>query len=145
MDRNIAALLREDTYTVVVNFKISHWEQKLAQGRNMDIDRRGYTYVTHLPLEVGDEVIVHASGVLKVAEVVQVDDSVDIKPNADFQYSWVLAKVDLTEARANDDRNKQIEAMVQQAYQVNLRRSFAQQILAGVDPSQQDSLTKLLK
>lgn len=135
MDKNIAALLREDAVTVHVVYQPTEAERK--QGFNM-----AATYVTHLKLEMGDKVLVEEAGKMRLAEVIEVHSTVEIKPNEEIQYKWVLQKADLTEAIANAQRNKQIEDIVSDAY---LRRSFAQQILSGVDDSQRESFTRLLK
>jgi preprotein translocase subunit YajC len=139
MDKNIAALLREDAVTVRVQFQQTVAEQK--QG----FTQQSYQYVTNLKLQEGDKVVVDGGGKMKLAEVVEVHETVEIKPNEDIQYKWILLKVDLSEALANAQRNKQIEDTVSDAYRANLRRSFAQQILSGVDDSQRDALTLLLK
>ena len=65
MEKNIAALMREDTRTVEVVFS--------GSGQH-------YTYITDVPLEPGDFVVVYARGELKVVEVVCMHDSVQIAP-----------------------------------------------------------------
>jgi len=145
MDKNIAALLREDAKTILVHFSASTWEKNMAKGNGREVDNRAYTYVTHLEVAPGDSVIVDASNILKVATVVEVHAGVNIQPNADIKYKWVLMKVDMAPAIANEARNDEIEAVVSEAYKANLRRSFAQQILSGVLPEQQLKLESLLK
>jgi len=139
MDKNIAALLREDAVTVEVAYQQSEAERK--QGALPQT----FKYVTNLKLATGDKVLVEASHRLRLAEVHDVHAGVEIRPNEEIQYKWVLQKIDLTEAIANAGRNKQIEDTVADAYRNNLRRSFAQQILSGVDDAQRESLTLLLK
>ena len=144
MDKNIAALLREDARTIRVTFELNKFD-KLDIARN---DTRGetlYNYVTHLQVAVGDYVCVEAAGQHKVVEVVHVDDGVKIEPSAEYELRWVIAKVDFSEHEANMQRNDQILQVVAEAYQANLRRSFAQQILSGVSDEQRASLTALLK
>ena len=153
MDKNIAALLREDARTVHVVFEkaITEFEDLDAPERTPTrrVPQAGqkvktYTYVTHLQLARGDSVIVEAAGRLCLAFVDSVDDEVDIEPNAATAYRWVVSKLDMKAHEANMDRNKEIEKTVADAYRNNMRKSFAQQILAGVDANKQEHLTKLL-
>lgn len=153
MDKNIAALLREDARTVHVVF-----EKAITEFEDLDAPERPparksptqspkvktYTYVTHLPLVKGDSVIVEAAGRLCLAFVEHVDDEVDIEPNASTAYRWVISKLDMQAHEANMDRNKEIEKTVADAYRNNMRKSFAQQILSGVDAGKQAHLTKLI-
>ena len=129
MDKNIAALLRDDARTVGVNFST----HLAAENGSPASPYSEYTYVSHLQLAVGDIVVVKAKGRVALATVSRVDDSVDIEPNADMRYAWVIAKVDVSEHAANMARNAEIERAVSEAYRDNMRRSFAQQILGGVE------------
>lgn len=160
MDKNIAALLREDTRTVRVSFcQIAEDfdttdvdEGPLATGmrkgyttqRSKPANAKLYTYVTDLPLAIGDTVVVEARGEIALAFVRSVDDDVKIEPNCDIAFNWVVAKVDLTGHAQNMARNAEIERTVAEAYRNNMRRSFAAQILAGVDDNHREGLAKLL-
>ncbi len=157
MDKNIAALMRQDTRTVRVGFELAvddnadNWVDvingfgKVSVQRPKAPDSKLYTYVTHVPLTVGDLVIVLAAGTLKVAVVREVHDEVKIEPNSDIAYSWIVAKLDTSEWQATMVRNAELEKVVSDAYRVNLRRSFADQILAGIDPASKDRITALLE
>ncbi len=158
MDKNIAALLREDTKTVHVSF-----ESGLADFDDLDDvvvttkpagakavrpvpgHLRLYTYVTHLDVKPGDTVVVNASSEIKLAHVIRVDEQAEIEPNSTTAYKWVIDKVDMVAYDENQQRNAEIERTVGEAYRQNLRRSFAQTILGAVDDDKRDSLTKLLK
>jgi hypothetical protein len=142
-EKNIAALLREDSKTIRVTFNPNRYETEWAKGQE-HAQEKLYNYVTHFDVAVGDSVLVEAAGQLKVVTVVNIDDGVKIEPGADYALRWVIMKIDLTEHNANMARNEEIETMVKEAYQKNLRRSFAQQILSGVDDSARDNLQKLL-
>lgn len=93
MDRNLAAFLREDAYTIKVKF------QKDSQDQYHDNE---YTYVTNIPgIQFGDFVVVpykskNSNAVrLSVAIVSEVHNDVDIEPNADIQYSGVTSRIDM--------------------------------------------------
>lgn len=120
MDKNIAAILREDTKTV----KVVHFN---------DPSCKGYTYVTNMALEPDDLVVVDSAGALKVAKVVQVDDDLEIQPNSTIKYKWVIDKIDTKPYNADMERNSEIERRLAGAYRQNARAAFAQQFLAGVD------------
>lgn len=144
MDKNIAALLRTDTKTVKVSFNLTSRDAILYEGVGI-VNGKTYTYVTDLDVKAGDFVVVQAAGCLTVAEIRLVDPEVDIAPNSDTYFQWVICKVDLTSHTANAERNKQITDMVADAYRNNLRKSFAQQILSGVSPEAAAQLQDLLK
>jgi len=125
MDKNIAAILREDTTTVQVTFSDS------VNGRS-----RPYTYISSIALEVGDTVIV-ASGSeenFKMATVHSVDKELDIEPNSTTKYKWIVGKVDLTAHKQNMARNAEIEKLLAKTYRVNARQAYAQQFLIGAAP-----------
>ena len=152
MDKNIAALLREDTRTVQVSFDqiAEDFDEDVPAPKGYATNRpkapgaKLYTYVTDLTLALGDTVIVEARGNLSLAFIRDVHDDVKIEPNSDITYKWVVAKVDLSGHAENVRRNSEIEQTVTEAYRNNMRRSFAQQILAGVDDAHRDGLARLL-
>jgi hypothetical protein len=133
MDKNIAALLRTDTRTIEV---LMYGDSTRAP--------KAYTYVTDLDIAVGDKVVVDANGDLRLVEVAVVHDGVNIEPNSNVQYKWIISKVDTTRYDANMAKNKEIEQMVGKNYQQNLRRGFAEQILNGMDAKGRSAVTKLL-
>lgn len=125
MDKNIAAILREDTKTCSVSFPNENGSMSAP-----------YTYITHLDLEVGDYVVVPAGqhNIFKIAEVTSVDDDLEIEPNSDTKYKWVVDVIDIDAARENRERNSAIESMLAASYRVNARQAYAQQFLSGADP-----------
>lgn len=134
MDKNIAALLREDCRTVKCKL-VKTGEQ--------------YTYITNIPVVVGDKVIVeaNASGATnyRLIEVTEIDENVSINPGEDIVYKWVVAKIDFTGHEQNMVRNQQIEEAVADAIKANMRRSFAERVLIDLPAEKRASLTQLLK
>jgi hypothetical protein len=124
MDKNIAAILREDTKTIKVQFNSENGTTS-----------RDYTYVTHLNVHIGSFVIVPTGNfdLWKIAEVVGVDDELNIEPNAEIKYKWVVDVVNTQSAKENQQRNKEIENMLAQSYHRNARQAYAQQFLSGAD------------
>lgn len=123
MDKNIAAILREDTKTCKVTFLDSS-------------TTTGYTYITHLDVKVDDYVVVQtgSNGALKVAQISGVDDDLEIEPNSDMKFKWVIDIIDIEAARANQARNQEIERMLASTYRTNARQAYAAQFLSGADP-----------
>jgi hypothetical protein len=126
MDKNIAAILREDTKTIKVKF---FNQDGVANGP-------AYTYITHLDVKEGDCVVVPAgsSDIFKVCEVYEVNEDLDIEPNSDIKYKWVIDVVDTDAAQENFRRNKEIETMLPSSYRVNARQAYANQFLVNADP-----------
>lgn len=144
MERNIAALLREDAYTIRVTFNTARRDQTYLKA-HPDESVKSYNYVTTIPgLKIGDFVVVEAAGQYKVAIVEFVDNSVEIPPQYEHELRWVIAKVDFSPFEALMAENAKIESLVQEAYKANLRRSFKQQILSGVDARDAEALQLLL-
>lgn len=141
MDKNIAALLRNDTRTVEIRFPQSQYRGESTEN---GWSPKTYKYVTTFQHMVGDLVVVEAAGEIKVGRIEVVHNNVDIRPNEDVAYKWVIQTIDTSVHSANVERNREIEETVSVAYRKNLQRSFAQQILAGVEDSDKEKLTKLL-
>lgn len=125
MDKNIAAILREDTKTVYVAFLNENGTSS-----------RAYTYVTHLDVKAGDFVVVPADQheLWKIGEVLGVDEDLNIEPNADVKYKWVVSVIDADAWRENHVRNQEIEKMLTNSYRANARQAYAQQFLTNADP-----------
>jgi hypothetical protein len=130
MDRNLAALLRSDARTVQV---------KLLNVQS----RKTYTYVTHLPIAVGDQVVVETAGEVKIGTVETVDDEVKIEPGCDTEFYWVIDKIDMAAFEANKKRNDDIVAEAAVIVRENMRKSFAAQVLGAASGEQRDRLLAL--
>lgn len=89
------------------------------------------------------EYLVKSQQRLSLALVVQIDDVVDIQPDSDVVYKWVVAKVDLEPYGKLLTRNKEIEDAVADAYKANLRKSFAERILGDLPAEQRNRLLAL--
>ena len=140
MDKNIAAFLREDAYSVTVSFQYSE-------------NTSGYRYVTTISgLKVGDMVIVpyNAKSLkqqgerLSVAIVLEVFDDLTTPPNADMQEKWVHSKIDHDYYSKLMADNEILQTALATAYRSNLKRSYAAQMLAGVDEATRLTLDSVL-
>ena len=131
MDKNIAAILRNDTKTVVVKFAV---EKDTL-----------YTYVTDLTLKAGDLALVHGyNGKLAVVTVVEAHDELMIEPNSDMRFAWIAGKVDLTQYEANVERNQTIEKTISESYKARMRQSFSEAIMAQLPAETSDAIKSLL-
>jgi hypothetical protein len=155
MDKNIAAFLDESAYTVLVQFQGTKTKE--------------YTYVTNMAgLKAGDLVVVpirvsdiHSRLLIsgdallsdhqpeldfqtKVGRVTKVDDEVEIEPNSDIEYSWVIDKVDLDNYIATLERNKKLMSVTANAYKKRMRKSFATQILGEMGDDEKAQVAQLL-
>lgn len=137
MDKNIAAILRNDTKTVGIKFFSDRNEGD-------EPNTQEYTYVTNLALTVDDLVIVKVIDRYKVCLVTRVDEDLQIEPNSDKEYKWVVAKVDLTEYALNVERNRTIEYTLGSAYQKQMRQSFAQSLLLNLPDEARGKIAGLL-
>lgn len=130
MDRNIAAFLRDDSYSVRVLF-----QQSMNQA-----NAKQFWYVTNIPgLEIDDYVIVPykpSDGPERwsIAIVAEVVTELAIEPNSDIQYKWVAQKLDFTDYEKLATQNTELQVRLNQAYRSNMKRNFAQNMLLGLDP-----------
>lgn len=140
MERNIAALMRQDARTVSVLLDASIRLVVEANDigdegitlRAIPSGAKGYTYITNLPLTRGDVVVVPTVNGYKIGFVSRVDPDVRLEPGDDMKYAWVVDKIDTAGYITNLKRNAEIEKIVAEGYRTNLRRGFAQQILNGM-------------
>ena len=99
MEKNLAAFLREDTKTVGVRFikdtfsrDTENFQMTLVGTENAEaypLSNKEYTYITDLPLEVEDHVIVFVHEAPKVAIVTRVDEAVNIAPKDSVEDQWI--------------------------------------------------------
>ena len=127
MEKNLAALIRDDAKTIKVQF-----------GQTGKV----YTYVTHLDVKIGDHVVVPTSDENRysVAEVKAIDDKCNIDQGSDLEYKWVIHVFNLEDHLLNEARNRQIEELVADATRTSMRRTFLENILAGVEPEKRKEI-----
>lgn len=120
IDPNIVAFVREDAITVHVKFS--------------NAPDKEYTYVSTkgLGLTADDLVVVPALDGYSIGAVVSVDEEVKIAIDDGTKYKWILAKVDMTYAKALAEENELTEETIRQAYKAQAQRSFRTQILSGL-------------
>lgn len=129
MDKNIAALLRTDARTVGCAF---------TDGGRI------YTYVSDDPaIQVDDLVVVPAADIdrnghhadFKVVRVARVDEDVQIEPNSDVRYKWIVGRVDMDRHQRSMKVNEEIESSVSARYKENMRAAFRREILSQLGDS----------
>ena len=130
MERNIAALMREDAKTVEVTFNGGS---------------KTYTYITSLDINPGDHAIVDCGGDgFKVVQIVGVHEDVEIEPNSDNKFKWLVAKFDLEHYKLNEAKNEQIEKVMATGYRTNIRRQFAASVMACLSDEKKAELTAIV-
>lgn len=130
MERNIAALMREDAKTVEVTFNNGS---------------KTYTYITSLDINPGDHAVVDCdSNGLKVVQIVGVHEDVEIEPNSDTKFKWLVAKFDLEHYKLNEAKNEQIEKVMATGYRTNIRRQFAASVMACLSDEKKAELTAIV-
>jgi hypothetical protein len=140
LDKNIAALMREDAFTVGVQFRPRYFEGETGvKHPSLKI----YTYVCDFPVALGDVAAVFAEDKLAFVNVVQIDSEVLIEPNSDIEYKWLICKVDFDHYTASQERNTAIRDAVAAAGRTNMRKGFANQVLAGMDDDARNALLAL--
>lgn len=155
-EKNIAALVREDTKTIGVRFYQSDRDYKTTNQTAQRVDivdldtlmsglsPKEYTYVTHLDFKIGDLAVVKAAGERKVAYVSRVDEGCEIEPNLNMKSSWVIDKVDQESYENQMDINKQLEDTVNKAYKQNVRSQFRSLVLGSIDSEAAAKINLLL-
>lgn len=111
MDKNIAAFLREDAKTIGVRFfrkfdESRNYNRTTLLGDDFELSKQEYTYITDIDVAVGDIVAVYAMNTPTMAIVTRVDQDVDIPPNSDTEYRWVIQKLDFSSYMDNLTKNK---------------------------------------
>ncbi len=103
-----------------------------------DIKPRTYTYKAPITdgIKADDFVVVdHPKGGPMVAMVYGVDTFADINPDADFEYKWIVCKVDRTAYEARQAREKEFLASMQhverEAQRAELIEKFAKHLPEG--------------
>lgn len=134
MDTNIFAIVANNMKTV----KVRYQQIDRSTGAREFCSEKEYTYVTDEDLRAGDLVAVYvgsgSTAELKVAKVSTVDDGVDIQPNSDKEYKFVVSLLDTQGYEQVMKQKDEVERELARAYQQNVRRQFAGQILGNASP-----------
>lgn len=148
MDKNIIALVREDTKTVKVKF----FPDMLADGNSANYDRyarelagKEYTYVTNFECKAGDLALVFVGKRPAVVEIQKVDPNLDILAGDSRVYKWIVAVIDLAPYEKLCDQNAKLEELLQTEYQKNIRRQFREVFLAASSTDVIKQLDEILK
>jgi hypothetical protein len=174
LDKNLAALLNENARTVQVQFQHALGETFQAYTYVTDLPISPVTAEGGQTkgLVIGSKVLVPTKiakadtpasrynppyntdptstmllepGVrISVAIITGIDECVKIEPEDDKTYGWVIGELDVSNYFKTKERNETIIALVQEQYTQNLRRSFANTILAGLGDDARGKVQMLL-
>ena len=155
MDKNIVALVREDTRTVKVRFfpdvRVMDTHGNVAI---IDEDTRyrrkcagkEYTYVTTCStIKAGDLCLVFVGERPAIVEVQSVDDVICIQPNETKEYKWIAAVISTDSYDKLMEQNRQLVAVLSKSYQRTIRKQFRQVFLENADGDTVKLLEDILK
>lgn len=144
MDKNIAAFIRDNAKTIGVRFFRDYKENEANKTINLDlgsqslrISDKEYTYVTELDFNIEDMAVVVVAEIPKVVIVTRVDEALEISPNDDTQYKWVVCKVDMEQYKQTMRDNLEITKTLAKSYQKNMKNSFRQVLLSNLAEDEQ--------
>lgn len=96
-------------------------------------------------LAVGDFVMVDTKFGLSLAEVVEVDEGVNLQPGDTVRYKYVVSKLDFSDYKKVLDTNSMLEKVYRDRYQEHVRKGFREQMLATLPADAQTQIQALLK
>ncbi len=142
MDKNIPALLRTDTKTIAVSF--FQYEQTGGpppfSTDQLITEEKIHIFITDQVINVGELVLVLFGNLPRIAVVKEAHATLQISPNSDKEYKWVLARVNLSNYYKNITRNGKIIAAVTSAYSDSTKESFTSNLLAALPQAAKDAL-----
>lgn len=151
MDKNLVALVREDTKTVKVKFFPDSWGKATAKLTAFDMatslsgaEGKEYTYVTTLAVKPGDLCMVIVGVKPTIVEIQSVDTNLCIEPNTDMKYNWLAAVIDQSYYDKLTEQNDQLEEILRKEYQSRTRRQFREVFLAGASEDVVKQLTCII-
>lgn len=148
MDKNIVALVREDTKTVNVRFFSDKFRSLTEIDGAVMVEIGGikqYKYVTTMELEPGDLCMVFVGTYPAVVEIQSIDENLSIEPNAPTYYKWIACKLDLSYYETLKKQNTEFQAILEAGYRTNARRQFREVLLQSVDSETQARLASVIK
>lgn len=150
MDKNIAAFIRDNTKTVGVRFFKDYNESgsnnlmSLSLGdKNYRLSDKEYTYVTMEDFQIGDYAVVIVAEVPKVVVVTRVDDDLDITPNEEIQYKWIVCRVGFEEHTKRMKENAELSKTLAKGYQRNMKNSFRKVLIENLGEEEQNKILQI--
>ena len=140
-EKNLAAFLRDDTFTVGIRYiqdnRNPAFQQPLTllgADTTFDLSNKVYTYICDIPnIKEGDLVVVYAVGIPKTAIVVRVDETVLIQPNDPVEYKWVVSRINMDDYLENLKKNNEVLQIVRNNYRKNVKASLREMIYNSMD------------
>lgn len=155
MDKNLAAFLRTNLKTVSVRFFQDPFVDKrggdfapstlLGDDAIVRMSTKAYTYITDLELKMGDLVVVYVQGIPKVVVVDTAHSDLQIQPNEDTAYKWIVAKVDTSQYQKNLLLDMEITKTVSASYTQNVRKQFQNMLLTQMDEESKNKVLALVE
>lgn len=167
LQANVAALLRDNTKTVVVQFRrilrsdiappdtliaedvpsfvpkrvnvTPSRSQKVAVASVLEEEpeQREYTFIDTMDCKAGDVVLTDTKHGIQIGIVQEAHDCLDIQPGDTREYRYIVGKVDGTAFNNLMAENKQIEDLWRQSYQTNIRANLRSTLLGSLGEGEQ--------
>jgi uncharacterized tellurite resistance protein B-like protein len=131
MNPNAASYLSKGAYTVGVTLLTDNAPEKV------------FKFVTDLPMELGDIVIVERSAQMHLGVVKRIDDTLNIDPTDTVKYTWVIAKADLAYYEETQERLSKLTAVLAAAHRETMKVSYANALLASLSPETREEVLQL--
>ena len=117
--RHLISLLQNDYVTVQVVF------QRPENAAPTPSTNRRYTYKARMPISKDDIAIVEACGRLAIVKVVEVNDVPQIDMDADYDYKWIVQRIDRSAYDATVAVEKKFAAAMLAAEKLHQREVLA--------------------
>lgn len=130
MDKNIAAFVREDTFTALVTSAQSTAPQTVI--------------VCAVDLAVGDNVVIMINEQYRVVRVTEVHDDLRIPTNHEYTFPWVIQKLDTSAYDRIMAENNKFGDKLKNAYRSNVRKQARAAVLGEFGLSTDASFSALL-
>lgn len=123
---HLLALMRDDSHTVVVKFNDPH---------NGTGQSKGYTYkaLKAWGVQKGDTVVVDTQYGMKTAEVVEAHDGIDIDFNAEYNYKWIVCRVNVEQYTQLAETDKEFAEAMRQIHIMREREKMLGEIESGLN------------
>ena len=130
-------LMSDDIQTVKVRFDVNG----IVAAKTYD-----YKALKSLEVKIGDLLIVETGNdTYKIVQAVEVDDEAQIDTSMQFDYKWIVDKIDLTKYAACLEREKTFAETYRTMEKSGVRRSFAAQLAVEFGDESIAKLTSVLK
>lgn len=136
-------LLLQDFITVSAVFCADVSIDTLLDDNWLDNELNSLTYTfkatASMGLAVGDLAVAHARDKLAIVAITDVHDVPQIDPNANFDYKWLIQKIDLTDYKNNLAQDQAYKVLMARLALVERKKALSERLSQA---AQSDELLK---